>query len=142
MIKTDKSSEPDATAALAKLKKREQVYQSVVFSFCHSTHSKNMLISLCILIYEQEVERKARKQFKGLFDKKPGEIAEVEDKAVDEITGENPQKGKSSSSSEGDESQDFHEAAADEPRIGWFYNLWPTGGRLFSALGLHRCTIL
>ncbi|XVF55164.1 hypothetical protein PTKIN_Ptkin06aG0014600 [Pterospermum kingtungense] len=114
MIKIDKSSEPDATAALAKLKKREQ-----------------------------EVERKARKQFKGLFDKKPGEISEVEDKSGNNITDENPKKSESSSSSsDGDESQDFHEAVADEPRIGWFYNLWPTAGRLFSALGLQRCTIL
>ncbi|XP_022746613.1 peptidyl-prolyl cis-trans isomerase PASTICCINO1-like [Durio zibethinus] len=114
MIKIDKSSEPDATAALAKLKKQEQ-----------------------------EVESKARKQFKGLFDKKPGEIAEAQvvDRAGDEITGEN-QKNSEESSSEGDEPQDFHEAAAGEPRIGWFYNLWPTGRRLFSALGLQRCTIL
>ncbi|XWS67151.1 hypothetical protein CRYUN_Cryun05aG0262600 [Craigia yunnanensis] len=114
MIKVNKSSEPDATAALVKLKKQEQV-----------------------------VERKAGKQFKGLFDKKPGEIAEiqVEDIAGDEITGEN-QKNSEESLSEGDESQDFHEAAGDEPRIGRFYNLWPTGRRLFSALGLKRCTIL
>ncbi|KAF5193827.1 Peptidyl-prolyl cis-trans isomerase pasticcino1 [Thalictrum thalictroides] len=48
MITVDKSSEPDATAALIKLKQKEQ-----------------------------EVEKKAKKQFKGLFDKKPGEIAEV-----------------------------------------------------------------
>ncbi|XVF08192.1 hypothetical protein REPUB_Repub06bG0205000 [Reevesia pubescens] len=116
MIKVEKSSEPDATAAPAKLKKQEQ-----------------------------EIERKARKQFKRLFDKKPGEIAEVqvEDRAEDEITGENQKNSaSSSSSSEGGESQDFHEAAGDEPRIGWFYNLWPTGTRLFSALGLQRCTIL
>ncbi|KAG2325025.1 hypothetical protein Bca4012_039516 [Brassica carinata] len=48
MIKVDKSSEADATAALLKLKHKEQ-----------------------------EAESKARKQFKGLFDKKPGEITEV-----------------------------------------------------------------
>ncbi|KAE8686981.1 Peptidyl-prolyl cis-trans isomerase PASTICCINO1 [Hibiscus syriacus] len=114
MIKIDKSAEPDATAALAKLKKQEQ-----------------------------EVERKARKQFKGLFDKKPGEISEVqvEEKAArDEISGE-IQKNSEGSSSEGGEPPDFPAAAATPP-VGWFYNLWPTGGRLFSALGFQRCTVL
>ncbi|CAH8286677.1 unnamed protein product [Eruca vesicaria subsp. sativa] len=48
MIKVDKSSEADATTALLKLKQKEQ-----------------------------EAENKARKQFKGLFNKKPGEITEV-----------------------------------------------------------------
>ncbi|XP_007026858.2 PREDICTED: peptidyl-prolyl cis-trans isomerase PASTICCINO1 [Theobroma cacao] len=119
MIKVDKSAEPDATAALAKLKKQEQ-----------------------------EVERKARKQFKGLFDKKPGEIAEaqVEDRGGDQASGSENQKNSeesSSSSSDGvDESQDVHRAAAGQPRLGWLYNLWPPGGRVLSALGLQRCTIL
>ncbi|PHT99656.1 Peptidyl-prolyl cis-trans isomerase PASTICCINO1, partial [Capsicum chinense] len=48
MMSIDKSSEGSAKAALLKLKKEEQ-----------------------------EVERKVRKQFKGLFDKRPGEIAEA-----------------------------------------------------------------
>ncbi|XP_050382994.1 peptidyl-prolyl cis-trans isomerase PASTICCINO1 [Argentina anserina] len=48
MIQLDKSTEPDATAALLKVKQQEQ-----------------------------GVEKKQRKQFKGLFDKKPGEISEV-----------------------------------------------------------------
>ncbi|KAL0867205.1 hypothetical protein Bca101_046323 [Brassica carinata] len=62
MIKVDKSSEADATAALLKLKQKEH-----------------------------EAESKARKQFKGLFDKKPGEITEVgseikeESKTIEEI---------------------------------------------------------
>ncbi|XP_010515914.1 PREDICTED: peptidyl-prolyl cis-trans isomerase PASTICCINO1 [Camelina sativa] len=62
MIKVDKSSEADATAALLKLKQKEQ-----------------------------EAENKARKQFKGLFDKKPGEITEVgteireESKTIEEV---------------------------------------------------------
>ncbi|XP_023637907.1 peptidyl-prolyl cis-trans isomerase PASTICCINO1 isoform X1 [Capsella rubella] len=62
MIKVDKSSEADATAALLKLKQKEQ-----------------------------EAESKARKQFKGLFDKKPGEITEVgteikeESKTIEEV---------------------------------------------------------
>lgn len=48
MTKFDTSSEPDAKAALQKLKQREQ-----------------------------EAAMKAKKQFRGLFDKRPGEIAEV-----------------------------------------------------------------
>ncbi|GAB2225089.1 hypothetical protein Drorol1_Dr00005875 [Drosera rotundifolia] len=60
MIKVDSSSEPDATAALQKLKQKEQ-----------------------------EALRKAKKQFKGLFDKKPGEIAEItKESAETEITEE------------------------------------------------------
>lgn len=47
MMTVDKSATGDANAALAKLKKREQ-----------------------------EAELKARKQFKGLFDKRPGELSE------------------------------------------------------------------
>ncbi|KAL4354029.1 hypothetical protein GQ457_06G006560 [Hibiscus cannabinus] len=115
MIKIDKSSEPDATAALAKLKKQEQ-----------------------------EVERKARKQFKGLFDKKPGEISEVqvEERAVGDEIGDENRKNSEGSPSEGDEPPDVQADAAAAPPVGWFYNLWPTGRRLFSALGFQRCTIL
>ncbi|TYH03094.1 hypothetical protein ES288_A09G193700v1 [Gossypium darwinii] len=115
MIKVDKSSEPDATAALAKLKKQEQ-----------------------------EVERKARKQFKGLFDKKPGEIAEVqvEDRAGGEITGENQKNDLSAPFLERDDSQHCNEADGGQYGMGWFYSLWPSGRRIFSALGIDKCTIL
>ncbi|XP_044474281.1 peptidyl-prolyl cis-trans isomerase PASTICCINO1 [Mangifera indica] len=114
MIKVDKSSEPDATAALSKLKKTKQ-----------------------------ELERKAKKQFKGLFDKKPGEIAEAgtENNVEDEAAGEN-EKDDSKEGSDSDETQAFLEPTAEAPRMGWLYRLWPTGGRVFSALGLQRCTIL
>ncbi|KAH9736246.1 peptidylprolyl isomerase [Citrus sinensis] len=114
MMKVDKSSEPDATAALSKLKKQRQ-----------------------------EVESKARKQFKGLFDKKPGEISEVgiENQGEDQAAGKN-ENDDSEQESDGDEAQEFHEAAAEAPRKGCFYRFWPTSGRLFSALGLDRCTIL
>lgn len=114
MMKVDKSSEPDATAALSKLKKQRQ-----------------------------EVESKARKQFKGLFDKKPGEISEVgiENQSEDQAAGK-IENDDSEQESDGDEAQEFHEAAAEAPQKGWFYRFWPTSGRLFSALGLDRCTIL
>lgn len=112
MKKVDKSSEADATAALLKV------------------HQK-----------EQEVERKARKQFKGLFDKKPGEIADVGEREEDHNTGEN-QNNVDMDDSGTDSSDESHEAAADAGRRGWFSMFWPTGRRLFSGLGLQRCSIL
>lgn len=57
MMKFDKSSEPDAKAALQKLKQTQQ-----------------------------EVARKAKKQFGGLFDKRPGEIAEISTERTEEVT--------------------------------------------------------
>ncbi|KAL0016147.1 hypothetical protein SO802_003216 [Lithocarpus litseifolius] len=113
MMKVDKLSEADATAALLKLKQKEQ-----------------------------EVEKKARKQFKGLFDKKPGEIAVAgsEDKE-DNDTGENPNHF-DKEDSDADNSEESREAEADANQMGWFSRIWPTGGRLFSALGLQRCSIL
>ncbi|KAK9289378.1 hypothetical protein L1049_007533 [Liquidambar formosana] len=112
MMTVDKSSEPDATAALLKLKQKEQ-----------------------------EVEKKARKQFKGLFDKKPGEIADVAVEDRDQITGENQKEG-DERDSDGDEAEEFHEDAAAPPQMGLFSRFWPTGRRLFTSLGLQRCSIL
>ncbi|PNX71350.1 peptidyl-prolyl cis-trans isomerase pasticcino1-like protein [Trifolium pratense] len=116
MIKVDKSTESDATAALLKLKQKEQ-----------------------------EVEKKARKQFKGLFDKKPGEIAEVKaNEDEGQVTSESQKDGAvQGDSSDETNSEDSHEDApliAD--RRGWFSYFWPTGSRIFSSLGLQRCTIL
>lgn len=114
MMRIDKSSEPDATAALLKLKQKEQ-----------------------------EVEKKARKQFKGLFDKKPGEIADV----VIENTGEHQsrdpnEKKDDETESDHDEAEAIHEAQAAPPRMGIFSQIWPTGSRFFNALGIQRCNIL
>lgn len=113
MLKVDKSSELDATAALKKLKQKQQ-----------------------------DVEKKARRQFKGLFDKKPGEIADAgtDDRGEEESTSEN-QKNGDQEDSNGTDTEDV-EDVADEPREGLFSRLWPTGRRLFSALGLQRCAIL
>ncbi|KAF9665135.1 hypothetical protein SADUNF_Sadunf16G0090600 [Salix dunnii] len=109
MLKVDKSSELDATAALKKLKQKQQ-----------------------------DVEKKARRQFKGLFDKKPGEIADAgTDEREVQSTTEN-QKNGDVEDSNGTDTDDV----ADAPREGLFSLLWPTGRRLFSALGLQRCTIL
>ncbi|THF94400.1 hypothetical protein TEA_020505 [Camellia sinensis var. sinensis] len=110
MMSVDKSSESDARAALLKLKQKEQ-----------------------------EVERKARKQFKGLFDKKPGEISEVGtiDREEDQVSGESHEKG-DQDARDGDNEEQHHEP----PRVSFMSQLWPTGRRLFRALGLERCTIL
>ncbi|KAF2301306.1 hypothetical protein GH714_022528 [Hevea brasiliensis] len=114
MMKVDKSSEPDAMAALQKLKQKKQ-----------------------------EVERKARKQFKGLFDKKPGEIAEVATHTEESSTSENQRKDDQVDSDGIEEEALLQDAGAvNAPRVGWFSHLWPTGRRLFSALGFQRCTIL
>ncbi|CAL5388437.1 unnamed protein product [Camellia sinensis] len=110
MMSVDKSSESDARAALHKLKQKEQ-----------------------------EVERKARKQFKGLFDKKPGEISEVGtiDREEDQVSGESHEKG-DQDAQDGDNEEQHHEP----PRVSFISQLWPTGRKLFRALGLERCTIL
>lgn len=110
MIKLDKSTEPDATAALLKVKQKEQ-----------------------------EVEKKVRKQFKGLFDKKPGEIAEAGTEDVDETAGE-IHKNDDKEDSDGDHSDESHETADDAPRTSWLSRLWPR--RLLAALGRPGCTIL
>ncbi|KAL7248425.1 hypothetical protein ACSBR2_003201 [Camellia fascicularis] len=114
MMSVGKSSESDARAALLKLKQKEQ-----------------------------EVERKARKQFKGLFDKKPGEISEVGtiDREEDQVSGESHEKG-DQDARDGDNEEQHHEPAAPPPRVSFMSQLWPTGRRLFRALGLERCTIL
>uniref|UniRef100_A0A6N2MN14 peptidylprolyl isomerase n=1 Tax=Salix viminalis TaxID=40686 RepID=A0A6N2MN14_SALVM len=114
MLKVDKSSELDATAALKKLKQKQQ-----------------------------DVEKKARRQFKGLFDKKPGEIADAgtDERGEVQSTTENQKNGDVEEDSNGTDTDDV-EGVADAPREGLFSLLWPTGRRLFSALGLQRCTIL
>ncbi|KAM1798792.1 hypothetical protein FF1_032806 [Malus domestica] len=110
MIKLDKSTEADATAALQKVKQKEQ-----------------------------EVEKKVRKQFKGLFDKKPGEIAEAGTEDGDQPAVENP-KNDDKEDSDGDNSDESHETAEDVPRSSWLSFLWPK--RLLAALGRPGCTIL
>ncbi|XP_010269697.1 PREDICTED: peptidyl-prolyl cis-trans isomerase PASTICCINO1 [Nelumbo nucifera] len=114
MISIDKSSEPDAKAALLKLKQTEQ-----------------------------EVERKARKQFKGLFDKKPGEIAEAgSDSTAQEHPEDENQRSDEGTNSTKEEAEVTHETARALPSMGLFSQLWPFGRRLFTALGVNKCSIL
>lgn len=111
MMSIDKSSETTAKAALVKLKKEEQ-----------------------------EVHRRARKQFKGLFDKKPGEIAEVtDDDRNKEVAGQDHGNDKPD---EGGVLEEEIEQAPNAPRFGFLSQFWPTGRRIFTSLGLDRCTIL
>ncbi|CAK9151421.1 unnamed protein product [Ilex paraguariensis] len=113
MMKIDKSSEDNAKAALLKLK-REQ----------------------------QEVHRRAQKQFKGLFDKKPGEIFEagvVDD--IDQIPAED-HADDDLDDSDSKKEEDIHQAAAPPPRMGFLSQMWPHGRRFLRGLGLPRCTIL
>nr|KAJ0192740.1 hypothetical protein LSAT_V11C800421390 [Lactuca sativa] len=109
MMSIDKSSEVNAKAALLKLKQTEQ-----------------------------EVEKKARKQFKGLFDKKPGEISEVgviENKNDDDDAHE-------PLISEQDEDIDAPEEVPAPARMGSFSRLFTRGMNLFKSLGVNRCSIL
>lgn len=117
MMTIDKSSEANAKAALLKLKQTEQ-----------------------------EVEKKARKQFKGLFDKKPGEISEVglDDKGKESITENDDDDANEpfiSSQEENDGPGDAPQAPAPV-RMGSFSRLWTSGMNLFKSLGVNRCSIL
>ncbi|KAL5709364.1 peptidylprolyl isomerase [Ranunculus cassubicifolius] len=111
MKTVDKLSEPDATAALVKLKQKEQ-----------------------------EVEKKAKKQFKGLFDKKPGEISEV----GSEISEKPKEEGILETGEEKDEVEVEAEDRDSEPppRRSFLSQIWPVGSRIFQSFGLNRCTIL
>ncbi|CAA0836340.1 Peptidyl-prolyl cis-trans isomerase PASTICCINO1 [Striga hermonthica] len=108
----DKSSESTAKSALVKLKKEEQ-----------------------------EVHKRARQQFKGLFDKKPGEISEVGGPDLVQQGPGEPHEIDNRDSTDG-EKEHLLEATAPPTRANVWSRLWPAGSRLFSALGLDRCTIL
>ncbi|XP_074570079.1 peptidyl-prolyl cis-trans isomerase PASTICCINO1-like [Curcuma longa] len=113
MMKVDKTAEPDATAALLKLKQKEQ-----------------------------ETERKARKQFKGLFDKKPGEISEVGSDVKDGSTPDDSKPETQNTMLEKEPGDKDHidgnaaESIYEPDRAGLLGRLWPSGRRIFAALGL------
>ncbi|KAK1265753.1 Peptidyl-prolyl cis-trans isomerase PASTICCINO1 [Acorus gramineus] len=109
MISVDKSSEPDATAALLKLKQMEQ-----------------------------KAEKKAKKQFKGLFDKKPGEISGE----PEEITSAKDEGQEDSNPSRDDVGTSSEAPPPPPPPVGVFSRIWPVGRRFFHALGVEKCTIL
>lgn len=109
MMTIDKSSEASAKAALLKLKNEEQ-----------------------------EVERRVRKQFKGLFDKRPGEIAEAgtNEGEDDAATGENLEKDDLDNLD--DHEERTRQTTAPPPAPGILSQL----RKLFASVGLNRCTIL
>ncbi|URD81693.1 FKBP-type peptidyl-prolyl cis-trans isomerase [Musa troglodytarum] len=125
MISIDKASEPDAAAALLKLKQKEQ-----------------------------EADKKAKRQFKGLFDRNPGEIAEVggdarddksPHKAEHEIENSGSEKEISKTDLDGgvtNDDDDDDDGEHEPERIGFLGRLWPSGRRILAGLGLNRCSIL
>lgn len=87
------------------------------------------------------MERKAQKQFKGLFDKKPGEISDVgTDEREEEPASENPKTRDQEQSDEDEE--ETKDASNAGPRTSLFSLFWPAGRRIVTALGLDRCSIL
>ncbi|XP_010504190.1 PREDICTED: peptidyl-prolyl cis-trans isomerase PASTICCINO1 [Camelina sativa] len=114
MIKVDKSSEADATAALLKLKQKEQ-----------------------------EAENKARKQFKGLFDKKPGEITEVgteireESKTIEEVD-----ETKDIDEDETQEEEEGTTTVSTERKKKWSEKGWPFLKNVMLQIGMQLGVVL
>ncbi|XP_031127990.1 peptidyl-prolyl cis-trans isomerase PASTICCINO1 [Ipomoea triloba] len=111
MMSIDKSSETTAKAALMKLKKEEQ-----------------------------EVHRRARKQFKGLFDKRPGEIAEVDTSETDAMDANASENHEDNNETRGllTTEDSMNETDAVPPGTSILSKL----RRLFASFGLNRCAIL
>ncbi|CAN8254607.1 unnamed protein product [Cochlearia groenlandica] len=111
MIKVDKSSEADATAALLKLKQKEQ-----------------------------EAESKARKQFKGLFDKRPGEITEVgletreETKSIEEV---DETKDHDVDDDEPEEEESTRTTVSTERKKKWSEKAWPIMKNVMLQIGIQ-----
>ncbi|KFK34648.1 hypothetical protein AALP_AA5G173000 [Arabis alpina] len=107
MIKVDKSSEADAKAALLKLKQKEQ-----------------------------EAESKARKQFKGLFDKRPGEITEVGSEIREESRTIEEVDETKDNDNDDDETQE-EERRTMETKKKWSEKAWPFLKNVTLQLGLQ-----
>lgn len=84
----------------------------------------------------QEIHKTARQHFKGLFDKKPGEISED---LCEEAPGES-HDADDQDALDGDK-EHLLEATAP-PRSSIWSGLWPGSRKLLTTLGLDRCTIL
>ncbi|GLJ21531.1 hypothetical protein SUGI_0398520 [Cryptomeria japonica] len=117
MVNIDKSSEPDATAALNKLRHREQ-----------------------------EVEEQQRKQFKGLFDKKPGEISKEENNDQEQqeasIQDSKDVAAEKSDELENHEPQETPQFQYQFAKQETFTRFWTHGRNIMRRLGLSKCTIL
>ncbi|KAL2610005.1 hypothetical protein R1flu_028578 [Riccia fluitans] len=123
MMKIDKSAEPDAIAALSKLRKAEQ-----------------------------EAKAKERKQFKGLFDKNPGALSEVSEKKDTEESQESSQSvDKNQVAEEGETSDEKKDTVAktghsgeavDEQKENSFSKLRAAGRKFIRRVIGGRCSIL
>lgn len=95
------------------------------------------------------MEKKARKQFKGLFDKRPGEIAEVEtgsteEQCLDEEDDEQVKLGKQSQANDAANQDGNGEVrrAVEVDRKGLFSNLRPSVRGFFRALGFPKWSVV
>lgn len=99
------------------------------------------------LFVKQVVKKKDQRQFKGLFDKKPGEISEVGHDSI-EPKSEEEKHNSENTNSDADEpdkvtnQKNEAEEASDTAPMGLFARLWPSGRRFLTALGLQKCSIL
>ena len=84
---------------------------------------------------EQETARKAKQQFKGLFDKRPGEIAEITTEKAKEMTNEETSVNTDREDSSNAKAKDIQEAP--KSRRGSYFNIG-----LISLLVLLVCFIL
>lgn len=97
--------------------------------------------SKCGVCVVQELHKRARQQFKGLFDKKPGEIAEAGDTDLPEnAPSARPDVDDQDALDDGKER--LLEATAPPPRSSIWSKIWTPGKRVITTLGLDRCTIL
>lgn len=88
---------------------------------------------------EQDVEKRARRQFKGLFDKKPGEIAEV---SIDDKEGDGAESDEPKEEAINGEEEASERDAEPAPAVGRIWHFWSSGRRFLSNFGLQRCSIL
>lgn len=114
MMSFDESAAADAKAALLKLKRNEQ-----------------------------EAEAKARKQFKGLFDKKPGELSQHEEMNGNRDIVETGNSAELDSDSEKPSSTLSSSSLNPKTaRMDQMPNLWNRWRNSFGSLFLRRCAIL
>lgn len=146
MMSIDKSSERNARAALLKLKQKEQVCSKQIHLVSFLDGVKNIMCMLLSTQYIQEVQMKARKQFKGLFDRKPGEIAEAGnvdklDQTAAGIPG-NDNQDNTDFTKEDEIVEDALEAAPPPTRFGLLSHLWSTRKNLFISSGIQMLVML
>ncbi|EXB55867.1 Peptidyl-prolyl cis-trans isomerase PASTICCINO1 [Morus notabilis] len=139
MIKVDKSSESDAKVALLKLTQKK-----LMIKVDESSKPDAKAALLKLTQKEQEVERKARKQFKGLFDKKPGEISDVGTEDGGGWTRAKEQQDEQVAS-DSNSSEESHEAVNDPRQESWFSHIlafWETIFRSWPAKMYHFVIIM